>query len=134
VGQGGNGKQRTGRATGLVATAALGLGLVVGGLLGHGRAAVAPGTSPAGATTPHVYVALGDRDDPRFGVASAFVPISPPTARATMRSMTGRGPGVTGAATHGSGPADEYTRGEGVAAPRFIPDQFTYREDHRGER
>jgi hypothetical protein len=53
----GNGKRHAGRAAGLVATAILGLTLLIGGLLAHGRQAVAPGTSQTNAVAPHVSVA-----------------------------------------------------------------------------
>lgn len=70
TGRNGKGKGRKGRAAGLVATAALGLSLLVGGIIGHARATVAPVASLATAAPPPVVIALGDRDDPRFAAAA----------------------------------------------------------------
>src|SRR6188768_3193683 len=54
------------RVAGLVATAALGLALLAGGLFGQGRQPAPPVSSDPAAAQQHVYVALGDRDDARF--------------------------------------------------------------------
>lgn len=49
IGQNSNGKGSKGRVAGLLATAALGLGLLVGATIMPGRQAAAPATSQAGA-------------------------------------------------------------------------------------
>jgi hypothetical protein len=130
-GQGGNGKGYKGRVAGLAATAALGLGLLAGGLLGHGRQAMTPSAMQSGATAPRVYIALGDRDDPRFGGA-AFVPDQPTYREGHYEIYDGTGRGLIGAA-----PAlapdfrEAYHVQLGGTLAAFVPDQFTYREDHR---
>lgn len=60
------------RVAGLVATAALGLALLAGGVFGQGRQPAPPTGGNPVATPQHVYVALGDRDDARFAGGQAL--------------------------------------------------------------
>jgi hypothetical protein len=141
--QGGNGKGYKGRAAGLVATAALGLSLLTGGLLGYERQAVTPRADQSGATAPHVYVALGDRDDPRFASASTFVPdqftyrevqraVRPAGASTSTDYRWDFGPGQPVAPPVDASTSTEYRWDFPAVNPAgFVPDQFTYREDHR---
>jgi hypothetical protein len=164
TGQGGNGIQK--RAAGVLAAATLGLGLLAGGLLGHGRQAVTPSTDLSGATASHISVALGDRDDPRFAgggtdAADQFIyreDHSSAAAPAGARAWTGAcraggsdclpgdddvAPALPRALPHGwvgscrpggsDCVPDEDLLPVGLAQG-LVPDQFTYREDHRGER
>ncbi len=108
VGQGGNGKGRKGRVAGLVATAALGLSLVVGGLAIQGRR---DAQQPQASANPfagdtHVYTVWDFREDRRVGAAPAS------GLDWEQRERTQVAPG----------PADG-----------FVPGPFTYREDRRAE-
>ena len=106
AGQGGNSNGNKGRAAGLVATA-LGLSLVVGGLLNQGRQA-APAAPPSAAplaSDTHIASRWDFREDRRAETPDVFIP-GMFTYREDLRS---------------------------VAPVAFVADQFTYREDRRAE-
>ena len=109
AGRGGDGKGSKGRAAGLVATAALGLSLVAGGLLSQGRPAAESAQSPTGADPfagdTHVATVWDFREDRRVGATVEFA-------------------------------ANQFTYREDrrvEVVPQFAADQFTYREDRRVE-
>jgi hypothetical protein len=105
AGRGNESKGSKRRAAGLVATAALGLSLVAGGAFGHGRLAARHDAPPANAipfaSDTHVYTMWDFREDHRV-----------------VAPVIDFGPVECGAAPC-------------LSAPAFVPDQFTYREDHR---
>lgn len=108
TGRGGNSKgSNKGRAAAVVATAALGLSLMVGGLLGHGQQtqqAAQPSVAPFASDT-HVVTMWDFREDRRAETRDRFI-------------------------------VDQFTYREDrrvEASDLFAPDQFTYREDRRVE-
>ncbi len=129
MGQGGNGRHNKGRAAGLVATAALGLSLLVGGLLSQGQQAT-PTTQPNAmplASDTYVATRWDFREDRRVGAAAAFAP-DQFTYREDRRAD------AAPAASLDTFVADQFTYREDRrvgASIEFAPDPFTYREDRR---
>ena len=126
-GRGNNGKGSKGRTAGLVATAALGLSLVVGGLLNQigqpAPATEAPSINSFAGDT-HVATMWDFREDRRIEVLGTFSP-DQFTYREDRRSEIV--PQFV---------ADQFTYREDRrvgATAEFVPDQFTYREDRRSE-
>jgi hypothetical protein len=170
AGQSGNGNGSGKRVAGALATAVLGLGLLGGMVLGQARPATHPAVS-GGAAPAFVADEFTYREDHRTLTGTldweqqertvvapgSFIPDSF-TYREDYRGASLAGLAANGVATHGGGPADEYTQSESTAAIvanrnglladgtrpgllalmpgetrllPLIPDQFTYREDRR---
>ena len=155
-GQGGNGKGHKGRAAGLVATAALGLGLLAGVVLGRAHQAAAPasGQDALAARAGGAVRATGDArfleqnaagtrrgtGQQRRGSASwSGTSTSPPQARRARSASSGSAswsgiPSSPPPRPRRSAPTSSptaRTTGRRSAAAAFVPDPFTYREDHR---
>jgi hypothetical protein len=110
--QGGNGKGNRGRAGVLVATAALGLSLVIGGIVGQAR-------QPESAGVPQASSVTTEHD--------SFVP-DPFTYREDRRSESAP---VQAVDTFVPDPFTYREDRRAERAPAWTPDPFTYREDRR---
>ena len=115
-GQGSNGKNAKGRAVGLVATAALGLGLLGGLVFGQVHQV------PPSAGAQDLYPAILQGSQPMSVSAIG------PRSRAGMCRADG------GACVPDEDLIEDVpTPASAAAESPFIPGPFTYREDHRGE-
>ncbi len=153
-GQDNNGQGGKGRATGLLATAALGLALLGGLAFGQvQREAQAAATTLRSAPIPVAAQFVPDQFTYREDYAAPRIDGEDCLLGAPVPCGFQRG--GPPAPTHGRGPADEYTQGDsatghgtssawavsdgtrpgfldmGPGALAFVADPFTYREDHR---
>jgi hypothetical protein len=139
VGQGGNGNGKQGRAAGLVATVAVGLGLLTGVVLGRAHQAAAPAGDQE--ALPHALVVpAGYQANYRFLEQNTQFPasdVAPARSAAQQRFLEQNlDLPVVGTASPSGSDRQRFLEWNtqfptGGAPAQFVPDTFTYREDHR---